>query len=81
MKSLGVWMGDMEAGMGLGYNNFFYINMFATAPEYQGMGCGSALLDFLGKVADVDGVVSYLETAGNKNISFYSKKGGYVVKG
>ena len=45
------------------------------------MGCGSALLDFLGKVADVDGVVSYLETAGNKNISFYSKKGGYVVKG
>lgn len=53
--------------------------MFATAPEYQGHGSGSALLSFLGKVADTDGVLSYLETAGNRNVSFYTKKGGYYV--
>ena len=51
--------------------------MFATAPEYQGCGCGSALLQFLGEVADTDGVVGYLETAGNRNTSFYANKGGY----
>ena len=51
--------------------------MFATDPEYQGRGCGSALLRFLGEVADTDGVPAYLETAGARNVGFYSKKGGY----
>jgi GNAT superfamily N-acetyltransferase len=51
--------------------------MFATAPEYQGHGCGSALLKFLGEVADTDGVPSYLETAGVRNTTFYTKKGGF----
>ena len=55
--------------------------MFATAPEYQGKGCGSALLQFLGLVADTDGVVSYLETAGVRNTTFYSKKGGFNLVG
>lgn len=41
--------------------------MFATAPEWQGKGCGSILIKFLGEVADADGVVSFLETAGYKN--------------
>jgi len=53
--------------------------MFATSPEYQGHGCGSALLSFLSKVADADGVVSYLETAGIRNATFYAKKGGYNI--
>lgn len=51
--------------------------MFATSPEYQGRGCGSALLGFLGEVADADGVVGYLETAGVRNETFYEMKGGY----
>ena len=35
------------------------------------------LIDFLGDVADADGVETYLETAGEKNTTFYAKKGGY----
>jgi GNAT superfamily N-acetyltransferase len=77
MKSLGVWMANNEPS-NLG-NNFWYINIFATAPEYQGKGCGSALLRLMGEVADADGVPSYLETAGIKNTTFYSKKGGYEI--
>lgn len=66
MKTLGIWLDQMESGQPLG-GNYFYISMFATAPEYQGHGCGSALLEFLGLVADTDGVPSYLETAGVRN--------------
>jgi GNAT superfamily N-acetyltransferase len=74
MKTLGIWLDQMESGQPLG-GNYFYISMFATAPEYQGNGCGSALLAFLGEVADTDGVVSYLETAGLRNTTFYTRKG------
>ena len=59
-------------------DNYLYVGMFATAPEYQGCGCGSILIKFLGEVADADNVISYLETAGEKNIGFYNKKGGYA---
>jgi GNAT superfamily N-acetyltransferase len=76
MKTLGIWLDQMEQGQPLG-GNYFYISMFATAPEYQGHGCGSALLEFLGLVADTDGVPSYLETAGVRNTTFYAKKGGF----
>ena len=33
---------------------------------------------FLGTLADVDGVDTYLETAGSRNTSFYEKKGGFL---
>ena len=75
MKSLGVWQHKNLPGDGFG--NFLYISVFATAPECQGQGCGTALIDFLGNVADADGVETYLETAGEKNTTFYAKKGGY----
>jgi len=39
------------------------------------------MLSFLGDVADTDGVVSYLESAGGRNIGFYAKKGGYQEVG
>ena len=82
MKTLGIWMGNMEEGQASVLNgNFLYVSIFATAPEYQGHGCGSALLGFLGMLADTDGVVSYLETAGVRNTNFYAKKGGYNVVG
>merc|ERR1711879_772417 len=45
----------------------------------QGRGVGTALLRFLGAVADADGVPTYLETAGSRNTSFYADKGGYQV--
>jgi GNAT superfamily N-acetyltransferase len=45
------------------------IVIFATAPECQGRGCGSALLRFLGEVA------------GSRNAVFYAKKGGFEEGG
>ncbi|GMH84624.1 hypothetical protein TL16_g09979 [Triparma laevis f. inornata] len=56
--------------------SYFYVVMFATLPEAQGRGCGKALLNFLGEVADADGVVAFLETAGVRNVGFYNT-GGY----
>ena len=47
---------------------------FATSPEYQGRGCRNTLIEFLGDLADVDGVESYLETAGVRNIIFMPKR-------
>lgn len=76
MKSLGMWQYNSQEKFCPG-GNYLYVVMFATRPEWQGRGCGSALLRFLGDVADADGVVSFLETAGCRNTSFYSKKGGY----
>ena len=76
MKTLGIWQDNMQNKLGLG-NKHLNVIMFATAPESQNRGCGSALLRFLGEVADADGVPSLLETAGTKNMSFYASKGGY----
>ena len=39
------------------------------------------MLSFLCDVADTDGVISYLESAGGRNIGFYAKKGGYQEVG
>ena len=79
-KSLSTWMAETEqvCHAHLNTGNYFYISMFATRPDRQNQGCGSALLRFLGEVADADGVPSYLETAGLRNVSFYAKKGGYA---
>ena len=76
IKSLGAWQHKHLPGDGFG--NFLYIHVFATAPEEQGRGCGTALIQFLGTLADVDGVDTYLETAGSRNTSFYEKKGGFL---
>lgn len=75
IKSLGAWQHKHLPGDGFG--NFLYIHVIATAPEEQGRGYGSALVQFLGDVADADGVETYLETAGSRNTTFYKKKGGY----
>ena len=45
--------------------------MFATHPKYQNKGYGTKLIQFLGKIADKEGVLSILETAGIKNTTFY----------
>ena len=77
MKSLGTWQHKHLPGDGFG--DFLYVSIFATSPEYQGQGCGTALIEFLGDLADVDHVESYLETAGVRNTNFYAKKGGFKV--
>ena len=77
MRALGAWQHGVQESQGLGNTtNYLYVVMFATAPEAQGKGCGKALLNFLGEVADADSVVAFLETAGVRNIGFY-KTGGY----
>jgi len=75
-RVLGEWQDAAQQRAGVG-KKYLYVLFFDTAPEWQGRGCGSALLRFLGDVADVDGVVSFLETAGKRNATFYAKKGGY----
>merc|ERR1712167_425350 len=74
-KALGIWQDAAQKSAGLGKH--LYILFFDTAPEWQGRGCGGALLRFLGDVADVDGVESFLETAGKRNTMFYANKGGF----
>jgi len=74
-KALGMWQSAAQESAGLGKH--LYVLFFDTAPEWQGRGCGAALLSFLGEVADADGVDSFLETAGGRNSGFYAKKGGY----
>ena len=73
---LGEWYEKIEKSQRRG-DNYLHVAIFVTAPEFQGRGCGSAMLKFLGDVADADGVACYLESAGTRNIGFYMKKGGY----
>ena len=72
-----VFCGALAVTLALNEGNQLYVVIFATKPEWQGRGCGSALLRFLGDVADADNVSTYLETAGARNCTFYAKKGGF----
>ena len=76
MKALGGWQHHLQEQLGFG-SKFLEVLIFATTPEFQGRGYGSALLRFIGELADADGVPCALETAGTRNITFYAKKGGY----
>eukprot|EP00948_MAST-09A_sp_MAST-9A-sp1_P003008 g3008.t1 len=74
LHKLGKWQQHLQDKLSLG-TNFLEVMMFATVPEHQGKGYGTALLQFLAEIADVDGVVSLLETAGTRNTAFYAKTG------
>lgn len=76
VHALAAWQGHMQEKADL--KKHLYVFFFDTLPECQSMGYGSALLRFLNDVADADGVVSFLETAGSRNLAFYAKKGGFV---
>lgn len=75
-RVLGTWQGQAHGGEN---HKHLEIIIIATAPEYQGRGVGTALLRFLGEVADADGVPTHLETAGARNTGFYAQKGSYQV--
>ena len=77
-KALGMWQEAAQKSCA-GLGKHLYVLFFDTVPEWQGRGCGSALLHFLGDVADADGVTSFLETAGTRNTSFYAQKGSFEV--
>ena len=63
-RVLGTWQEQAQQHGAGARQPCLEIVIFATAPESQGRGCGSALLRFLGEVADADGVWTHLETAG-----------------
>lgn len=75
---------DRQTKMGAGGRSSktpsLYVWMFGADPECQGTGCGSALIRFVGTVADADGVECYLETDGARNEGFYTQKGGFETK-
>lgn len=73
-KALGMWQAAAQESASLGKH--LYILFFDTAPECQGRGCGSALLRFLGDVADADGVVSFLELRGRETPLSIPTRGG-----
>jgi GNAT superfamily N-acetyltransferase len=75
-RTLGTWQAQAH---GDGTHKHLEVVIIATAPECQGRGVGTALLTFLGEVADADGVPTHLETAGSRNAAFYATKGGYHV--
>lgn len=74
-RVLGTWQGQAHPD---GDRPHLELVIFGTSPESQGGGLGSALLQFLGEVADADGVPTHLETAGSRNIGFYALKGGFT---
>lgn len=57
-----------------------YLYLLAVRPERQGEGLGSVLLDAGLRASDREGVPTYLETANERNLAFYTRQ-GFAVTG
>jgi len=53
----------------------FYLAFIATAPRFQGLGLGSALMDATLKKVDEAGAAAYLENSNPKNARLYERSG------
>jgi len=53
----------------------FYLAFIATAPRFQGLGLGSALLEATLKKIDETGMPAYLENSNPKNARLYERAG------
>jgi len=53
----------------------WYLAVLGTAPEYQSMGVGSALIAPVLERCDREGVLAYLESSKEVNIPFYERHG------
>lgn len=60
-------------------DNHLYIILLGVDPSKQGQGYGRKLMLPVLKVAEEKGQSCYLETHGEKNVSFYNKLGFKVV--
>ncbi len=58
----------------------WYLATLGTAPEHQGRGVGSALLQPVLDRADRDGMPAYLESSKERNVPFYARFGFEVVE-
>ena len=57
----------------------FYLAFIATAPRFQGMGLGNALLEATIKKVDEAGMPAYLENSNPKNTRLY-ERAGFVAR-
>lgn len=60
-------------------DNHIYIILIGVDPSKQGQGHGKKLMQYVLKVAEEKGQSCYLETHGEKNVSFYNQLGFKVV--
>jgi ribosomal protein S18 acetylase RimI-like enzyme len=58
----------------------WYLATLATAPEQQGKGIGSALLEAMLARVDEEGVPAYLESSKERNVALYARFGFEVVE-
>jgi GNAT superfamily N-acetyltransferase len=58
----------------------WYLATLGTAPEHQGRGVGTALLQPVLDLADEAGMPAYLESSKERNVPFYSRFGFDVVE-
>mmetsp|Transcript_31078 Transcript_31078/g.78224 ORF Transcript_31078/g.78224 Transcript_31078/m.78224 type:complete len:277 (+) Transcript_31078:58-888(+) len=58
----------------------WYVYMLHVDPAYQGKKYGKRLLNMILGLADRDGVPTYLECVGDRNIAIYEKFGFKVIK-
>ncbi len=60
-------------------DNHIYIILIGVDPSKQGQGYGQKLMQYVLKIAEEKGQSCYLETHGEKNVSFYKQLGFKVV--
>ena len=53
---------------------YWYLHALGTSPEMQRKGRASALVDVVCRLADIDGVATYIESGSQNNIQFYIKR-------
>lgn len=59
--------------------DFDYLQVIGVAPEHQGKGLGTMMLESLLKESDDKGLYVYLETATKKNVGMYERRGFRVI--
>jgi GNAT superfamily N-acetyltransferase len=57
----------------------WYLPMIGVDPAFQGAGVGSALMTEALKAVDRDGLLAYLESSNQRNISLYERHGFEVI--
>ncbi len=58
----------------------YYVYAIGVRPEFQGQGLGGRLMQPILGLADAEGVPVYLESANERNLSFYLRLGFRIVR-